>query len=76
MAARKDSTGPSSDKPAVPPDGPVEEPPKPGGGNVPIEEPPTNSDAPTKEPPSGPDDVDAPVNDPRVPGQPTRKDST
>jgi hypothetical protein len=70
------STGPSPvDKPAVPADGPVEEPPG-TDQPVPVEEPPGTSDAPTKEPPTGPDDVDPPMNDPRVPGQPSRKEST
>ncbi len=53
------------------PDGPIEEPPTPN--EAPIEDPPDNGGAPTKEPPVGPDEVDPPVNDPRVPGQPTRK---
>jgi hypothetical protein len=66
---------PTSDKPAIPPDGPVEEPANPAGDDVPVEEPPNTSDAPTREPPAGPDDVEAPMNDPRVPGQPTRKEA-
>ena len=66
---------PTSDKPAIPPDGPVEEPPNPPGADSPVEEPPPTSDAPTREPPAGPDDVEAPINDPRVPGQPTRKEA-
>ena len=52
--------------------GPIEDPPKPTDPTVPVKEPPT-SEPPTKEPPSGPDEVDGPVRDPRVPGQPTRK---
>jgi hypothetical protein len=48
----------------------VEESPQPP---VPVEEPPDTGDAPTREPPAGPDQVDPPVKDPRVPGRPTRK---
>jgi hypothetical protein len=55
------------------PDGPVEEPPSPDNSPGPVEEPPGTGDAPTKEPPAGPDEVDPPINDPRVPGQPGRK---
>ncbi len=68
-----DDAGPPMDQPAIPPDGPVDDPPPPPNADVPVEEPPTPSDAPTREPPAGPDDVEAPVNDPRVPGQPSRK---
>lgn len=39
----------------------------------PVDEPPNTSDSPAKDPPPGPDDGEAPVRDPRVPGQPTRK---
>lgn len=77
MHAQQSSTGaPPPDKPAVPPDGPVEDPHKPEDAPVPVEEPPDTGRAPTQEPPAGPDDVDPPINDPRVPGHPTRKEST
>jgi hypothetical protein len=65
-------TGPPQDTPAVP-DGPVEEPPKPIDRDVPVEEPPSGR-GPTQEPPAGPDEVDPPINDPRVPGQPRREE--
>jgi len=61
------------DGPEGGPDGPVEEPPSPNNSHGPVEEPPVTGDAPTKEPPAGPDEVDPPINDPRVPGQPGRK---
>jgi hypothetical protein len=41
----------------------------------PAKEPPGADDTPTKEPPQGPDTVDPPIRDPRVPGQPTRKNA-
>jgi hypothetical protein len=61
------TTEPSPDPPVNDPPAPVEQP-------VPVEEPPAG-DSPTKEPPLGPDDVEAPVRDPRVPGTPTRKEA-
>jgi hypothetical protein len=54
------------------PDAPVSDPPAPIEQPVPVEEPPTG-ESPTREPPAGPDEVDPPVRDPRVPGQPSRK---
>jgi hypothetical protein len=57
------------------PDDVVKEPPKPADHDAPAEEPPGTSEPPTQEPPAGPDEVDPPVRDPRVPGQPTRKDT-
>jgi hypothetical protein len=65
---------PPTDSPMIPPDGPVEEPPRPNDPPAPIDEPPNDSDAPTKEPPTGPDDVEPRIDDPRVPGQPGRKE--
>lgn len=53
--------------------GPIEDPPKPTEPTVPVKDPPDSGEAPTKEPPQGPDEIDGPVRDPRVPGQPTRK---
>jgi hypothetical protein len=41
---------------------------------VPVKDPPSVDDTPTKEPPEGPDTVDPSIDDPRVPGQPTRKE--
>lgn len=61
------------DKAPHDPAGPIEEPPT-QDSEVPIEEPPTTSDIPSKEPPAGPDDVEGPIKDPRVPGQPQRKE--
>ena len=48
------------------------EPPAPIEQPVPVEDPPSG-ESPTKEPPAGPDEVDPPIRDPRVPGQPSRK---
>jgi hypothetical protein len=55
------------------PDPPVKDPPAPVEQPVPVEEPPPG-EPPTQEPPLGPDEVEAPVRDPRVPGTPTRKE--
>ena len=56
------------------PDPPVNDPPAPVEQPVPVEEPPPG-EPPTQEPPVGPDEVEAPVRDPRVPGTPTRKEA-
>lgn len=56
------------------PDPPVTDPPVPVEQPVPVEEPPPGQ-PPTQEPPLGPDEVEAPVRDPRVPGTPTRKEA-
>ena len=73
--ATSGSTEPAPmDTPTIPTDGPVEEPPKPNDPPPSIDEPPSDSDAPTKEPPTGPDDVEPRIDDPRVPGQPSRKE--
>jgi hypothetical protein len=55
---------------------PVDEPPKPNDPPSPVDEPPGADDTPAQEPPPGPapDDIEPPVRDPRVPGQPARKD--
>ena len=60
-----------TDTPAILPEVPVEEPPAP---ETPMDDPGSDSDAPTKEPPTGPDDVEPRIDDPRVPGQPSRKE--
>jgi hypothetical protein len=71
----QEPTGPlTPDVPTLPPDGPVDEPPTPTGPPPAIDEPSGGSDAPTREPPTGPDDVEPRIDDPRVPGQPSRKD--
>jgi hypothetical protein len=57
------------------PDPPVNDPPAPVEQPVPVEEPPPG-EPPTQEPPVGPDEVEAPVRDPRVPGTPTRKEAS
>jgi hypothetical protein len=67
-----DPTAPPQEPPA-PPDGPVEEPPKPSDPPVPVDEPPGTGGVPSDEPPPAPGEEEPAIRDPRVPGQPSRK---
>ena len=53
----------------------IDEPPPPHDPPPPVEDPPGREEPPADEPPPGPDEEDPSVQDPRVPGQPERKDA-